>query len=173
MINKYEILFIKQLKRYIRKKYLDFLIKFGKESYKFYKHALDTSKKLFLYKENNVIKGIIGFSHNISLEKSKDRASYCILHIRCIYYDNKILFEKMLNDIENYANKNNFPRIIFNHMNTDEDTIVRLGYDNIYCACICLCSGLCIKCDEKDIFSQSYYKDLIECKDNYRLYFHK
>lgn len=172
MLESYERIYINNITKNNRKFYLEFLISYGFETYKFYKHAIKYSKKMLVYKENDIIKGIIGFSHNISLEMSKLMPSYCILNIRLIYCNEKQLFEQLLTDITRYAIENRLPCIYINHMKLYDNVIIESEYNKCSCNYICLSSGICIKCYENDIFSNSYYKDINDCNIN-RYIFHK
>jgi len=169
-IHDYKIEYIKHIKGYIRKQYLDFLIKNGNESYSFYKHSLKFSKKLFIYKTQENIQGIIGFSNTISLEKSIHIPSYSILYIQFIYCKDKELFEYMIKNISKYAFDNNIPCIFIKHTVLYDDILISLEYDSVDCGYICVNESKCLKCNNNDYSSSAYYKEVLNVNSNRTIY---
>lgn len=167
MENNIETYFINRLHNNERIFYLNYLLSRGDESYNFYKHSIKFSKKMFIYKINNEIKGILGFSHNLSIEKSAARASYSMVHIRLIYCNDKLIFIKMMNDIEKYAMDKKIPLIIINHMKLYDTILLELDYTKYYCDFI----GKCFNCKEGYSEEKLSYKELVDC-DTQRFYYY-
>jgi hypothetical protein len=168
MENNIETYFIKRLKKDTRNLYLNFLVSNGNELNIFYKHSVKFSKKMFIYKVNDEIKGIVGFSHNLTVEKSAVRASYSMVHIRLIYCNDIQLFKKMMNDIEKYTMDKKIPLIVINHMKLYDTVLKELDYENYYCDFI----GVCFNCIEGLIEYKLYSKELFDCDTN-RFYYRK
>jgi hypothetical protein len=171
MSGQYDVILIKHLKRQSRKKYLDFLLKNGSETYHFYKYALKLSKCLFIYinKQDGDINGIAGFSEGIILFKSIDIPSSCFLHLRLTYSTNKDLYMNIINDITAYS-LNKQKRHIFISDNTIySNELIEKGY--VSSSCYHISSGNCyskhIRCKDDHV----YTKDIIE-DDTYMKIYH-
>lgn len=127
----YDCTIIRHLKSHIRKPYLELLAANGCETRRFYKHALKISKKLYIYRETTTqeIKGILGITDTISIEKSVRTPVIPICFIPFIYCTNDNLFRQMIKDIENYAMKHGQPWIVTAHMVNNDAMLLEAGYE--------------------------------------------
>ncbi len=168
----YTKVFIKHLKGYIRRQYLEFLVKNGSETRQFYKYALHNSNKLIIYKsnENDEIIGIIGFKHCISLEKCILTPHYPILYIPFVYSINDTVFKYIVDDITEYSLNNNIPCIYFSHIFLYQHILIELNYINSEC-CFSFVIGDydCIKCFHNDP-GLPYHKTILNVNDCRHIY---
>jgi hypothetical protein len=152
----YERVIIRHLKGYIRKQYLEFLVKNGQETYKFYKHALKICRCIYLYraKNTNDIKGIFGIYDTVSIEKWVATPVKCICFVSFIYCQDRDLFTHILRDIEQYAHLHGQPFIAFNHMTTYNDILIQSKYKVDDCSK----HTICINCIQRDFGGKYDYK---------------
>ena len=168
-MDKIECVIIRHLKGYIRKRYLEFLIKHGPETYKFYKHALKICRCIYLYKDKNTndIKAIFGIYDTVSIEKYVYTPARCICFISFMYCPNTDLFRYLLSDIEQYAHCHGQPLIVFNHMKIHHNILIESHYDIDDCTT----HTTCINCDQQyNDNTNSYYKVISDVDKSRQIY---
>jgi hypothetical protein len=124
----YEMICLSRLKFHSKLPYLKFLIKYGSESYQYYKHSIKKSKRLFIYTFNSDITAIIGISDTISIVQSIDRPSWCICKIQFIYCTSESLLYTILKDIDIYANNHNQSQIHITHVTAHQSILINNNY---------------------------------------------
>ena len=130
---------------------LQYLVKKGYDTYKYYKYSIYKTNRIMLYTNNeNEISAIIGLKHDTTIAKYVANPLYCILKAYLLYCANSI-HDTIITDLEKYAINHRQTGIIIYHM-TVNNTFNDEDYINDTCT---VCHNIF-----DEMYRHNYYKDI-------------